>query len=1028
MRYFIAIALLLFVSHAGAVTLVQDGEPAAVIVLGKQPHPVAFEAAIELQRVLQRISGAKLPIYLENEFHNGHEGPRRFTPRIFVGESQSAREAGLDLSDLPPEGFKIIQTSFSPVRPSPETHHRPPKNTYTAIILAGRDEDAQTWMWRGDRANRHTRGTAYAVYNFLENDLGVRWLWPGDLGEVVPQLSTVTVNVKNRSDAPKLPKRIVRNYFGYSIGSSWQGRGKLGGNFGVFTRLALESDMWLDHMGLGDSLPKYSVATEGRRGWEIKFGKDHPDWFAMQSDGSRLTKELFGRVRICLANPQVIDQIVKEADDFFKKHPDKIMYGIELSDVWGSYCQCNLCKAWGPTTSDLVARHWKAIGERILKIHPDKLLYAHPYHTYIDPPTNVHSLPDNIVLFPVGQNMHGYTAEPDRQRSIKSWLGWAKLNNQKMIWRPNFGGNDVGYPVNYAHRIAADIKLFYQNKMMGTDIDHLRRLWAGSGLTYYVYHRLFWDPTRDVDAMISDYCEKGFGPAAKQIQAYFNYVEKLTTDIANKVETGFHPMGLPGGQSGSFGLATHYTPAITKKMHDMLDAAVSAAGDDAVIKQRIAFLRKAVEYVQLEHNTIIAGQQANKQDLTQDQIDKLQAMLDKRFVFIKNAAGKNYMEAEVAIRGSEWIDAIIKEQKQLLAGIDDFSDLWLANDYVTDLPLDWKFKTDPNNTGEKNKWAANNYNDANWQPIKIAEFWDVQGHREYNGLAWYRRKIKLPASLKGKTVLAAFGAVDEIALIYIDGQLAATHDDGPMGWDKRFVVDLTKHIKPGVTQTWAIRVMDTTRAGGIWKPVKIITPKPKGQTQTLSLEPTADAYTRLNFPDTPHGKSPSLAVGSKDYFRSYLAWELPASLKTARIRSAKIILALRYVKKPGSYDVHPFPTTWRERTITWNQRNANQLWPKGGGNSGGGNSGGGGKPRQSAIATITFDHIITAQQTEKASTPTTFEIDVSKYMHTRGHKTKNFGIIILQKPLDPQANFSPHSREAKEKNLRPRLVIEYELK
>ena len=534
MRRFIAIALLVFASRASAVTLVQDGEPAAVIVLDRRPHPVAFEAAIELQRVLERISGAKLPIYLENEFHNGHEGPRRFTPRIFVGESQSAREAGLDLSDLPPEGFKVVQMSFSPVRPSPDAPLvRPPKNTYTAIILAGRDEDAQTWMWRGDRANRHTRGTAYAVYNFLEQDLGVRWLWPGELGEVVPQMKTVDVNPKNRSDAPKLRKRIVRNYFDYSIPPSWNARAALG-NFGVHTRLAAESDLWLDHMGLGDSQTAWQVDTEGRHGWVKTFGKDHPDWFAMQSDGTRLVQELFGRVRICLANPQVIEQILKEADEYFKTHPDLLMYGIELSDNFASYCQCDLCKAWGPAQSDIVARHWAAIGKEFAKRHPDKLLYAHPYHTYFTTPTKVTKLPDNIMLWPVGKNVHGYTAEADRQASLKSWVGWSKLNKQVMVWRPNFGHNDVGYPLNYARRLAADIKLFYEHKLAGTDIDCLRRHFAGTGLTYYVYTRLFWDPTRDVDAMIRDYCEKGFGPAADKIEAYFNYLEKLTTDIANK--------------------------------------------------------------------------------------------------------------------------------------------------------------------------------------------------------------------------------------------------------------------------------------------------------------------------------------------------------------------------------------------------------------------------------------------------------------------------------------------------------------
>ena len=639
---------------AAAVTIVHEGEPAAVIVLSRAPHPVAFEAALELQRVIRRMSGAKLPIYLENEFHNGHEGPRRSTPRLFVGHSQSAREAGLDLTDLPPEGYKIISTSFSPVRPSPDAPLvRPPRNTYAAIILAGRDEDAQTWGWRGDRANRHTRGTAYAVYSFLEQDLGVRWLWPGELGEVVPMRKTVTVDPEDRQAAPKLRKRIVRNYFDYSIPSSWQARSALGNNFGVHTRLAAESDLWLDHMGLGDSQPAWQVNTEGRRGWVERFGREHPDWFAMQSDGERLVEEFAGRVRICLANPEVIEQILKEADEFFARHPDLLMYGIELSDNYGSYCQCELCKAWGPTQSDTVARHWAAIGAEFAKRHPDKLLYAHPYHTYFAAPTNVSSLPDNIMLWPVGRNVHGYTAEPDRTASVASWVGWAKLNRQVMIWRPNFGHNDVGFPLNYARRLGADIKLFYEHKLAGTDVDCLRRHFAGTGLTYYVYTRLLWDPTRDVDAMISDYCEKGFGPAADMIQAYFERLEDITTDIAAKEETGFSPIGLPGGSTGGFGIALHFTPQVVQNLHDLVDRAAAAAAGDDVVRQRIAFLRKAVEYVELERRVITAGMRASNRDVTQDDIDQLRKLLDERGAFLRAGHGDFAISAEASLRGAD---------------------------------------------------------------------------------------------------------------------------------------------------------------------------------------------------------------------------------------------------------------------------------------------------------------------------------------------------------------------------------------
>ena len=36
-------------------------------------------------------------------------------------------------------------------------------------------------------------GTLLAVYNFLDCQMGVRWLWPGKLGEVVPKVSTIRI-------------------------------------------------------------------------------------------------------------------------------------------------------------------------------------------------------------------------------------------------------------------------------------------------------------------------------------------------------------------------------------------------------------------------------------------------------------------------------------------------------------------------------------------------------------------------------------------------------------------------------------------------------------------------------------------------------------------------------------------------------------------------------------------------------------------------------------------------------------------
>lgn len=53
-------------------------------------------------------------------------------------------------------------------------------------------------------------GTIFGVYDFLENYLGVRWLWSGDLGTYVPRTNTIKISSVNRMEAPALRYRTMR--------------------------------------------------------------------------------------------------------------------------------------------------------------------------------------------------------------------------------------------------------------------------------------------------------------------------------------------------------------------------------------------------------------------------------------------------------------------------------------------------------------------------------------------------------------------------------------------------------------------------------------------------------------------------------------------------------------------------------------------------------------------------------------------------------------------------------------------------
>jgi len=94
-------------------TLVCDGQPAATIVLAKEPTCSAAFAAVELQEHLRRITGADVPVVTDEQTPPG--------VRILVGESQATRTLGLKGADFKPQEYLI---RFLP----------------DALILMGRDK------------------------------------------------------------------------------------------------------------------------------------------------------------------------------------------------------------------------------------------------------------------------------------------------------------------------------------------------------------------------------------------------------------------------------------------------------------------------------------------------------------------------------------------------------------------------------------------------------------------------------------------------------------------------------------------------------------------------------------------------------------------------------------------------------------------------------------------------------------------------------------------------------------------------
>jgi hypothetical protein len=138
------------------------------------------------------------------------------------------------------------------------------------------------------------------------------------------------------------------------------------------------------------------------------------------------------------------------------------------------------------------------------------------------------------------------------------------------------------------------------------------------------------------------------------------------------------------------------------------------------------------------------------------------------------------------------------------------------------LPRDgWRFRKDPENAGRDRRWFDVAFNDQDWAPIGIGDFWDSFGVR-HTGVGWYRCTFRLPEKpARGDRVELAFDAVDEMAWVWLNGELAGEYFEfGPAGWQEPFSFDVTKRVRWGAENQITVRV-ENTAGGGIYKPVAL---------------------------------------------------------------------------------------------------------------------------------------------------------------------------------------------------------------
>jgi hypothetical protein len=103
-------------------------------------------------------------------------------------------------------------------------------------------------------------------------------------------------------------------------------------------------------------------------------------------------------------------------------------------------------------------------------------------------------------------------------------------------------------------------------------------------LQTWLLAKLLWEPDQDLQALIEDFTDHYYGPAAPQIREYITLLERETT----AKQAGMR-------WNANIGQYRHLTPEFIARCQSIFDAAEGAVADDETLLQRVRIARMSVD-------------------------------------------------------------------------------------------------------------------------------------------------------------------------------------------------------------------------------------------------------------------------------------------------------------------------------------------------------------------------------------------------------------------------------------------------
>ena len=460
------VALVAMVVAYAETAIVRDGKAAATIVIGD------IDRSVRLDPILPRT-------------------PRQNAERLaaFVEKSSGAKLEIAENGDNIAGGGRIVLSVAAPGRLDVEGFAIDFPSEGVVTITGG-----------------SPRGLEYGVTEFLERYVGVRWLFPGELGMAVPQRRDIIIKDNRRIE--QRPAFIRRFLAG---GSHRQG-------------VSGEYCQWIVDCK-GAFHERFSVPHNM---WRIisvkKYAESHPEFFPVYG-GKRYIPEEDNQIRWnhCYTAKGIVDAVVEEVKG-------RKMVSLCVNDG-GHHCECEECLGIDGDTKNYIglpnrSRSYLLFCNEVAKRCPDTLFGFDAYSEMAEPPVGGGIVLEKNLIPVLTYDSYQWMEPSRRERSQKLLRQWREISPGGVGWYDYIYGNSYVFPRIYTHFLADNIRYLHAN-----GVKYFQGEYYPNGnwldcIKGYVVYKLLWDVNLDVDAIMDDWCRSCVGDdAAPLLKEFYRRVE-----------------------------------------------------------------------------------------------------------------------------------------------------------------------------------------------------------------------------------------------------------------------------------------------------------------------------------------------------------------------------------------------------------------------------------------------------------------------------------------------------------------------